>query len=124
MPHEISEKHDDVATASVIDNWPHETERRMLFLSQRFTISRESISSGLFSIHLTRHKRRSNVFGKSPLREKDCSDMTDQARRGPFETSRCNLIVGGAAMVAAFGLPMRSFAYRLVCNFMFWTVKP
>src|SRR5277367_5745441 len=36
--------------------------------------------------------------------------MNDQARHGPFEPSRRNVIVGGAAMVAAFGLPMRSLA--------------
>jgi non-heme chloroperoxidase len=36
--------------------------------------------------------------------------MRDQARHEPFETSRRNVIVAGAAMVAAFGLPMRSLA--------------
>ena len=38
------------------------------------------------------------LSGKNPLREKNCSGGRDQARRGPFETSRRNLIVGGAAM--------------------------
>jgi len=38
--------------------------------------------------------------------------MRDQARHGPLETSRRDVIVGGAAMVAAFGLPMRSLAYQ------------
>jgi non-heme chloroperoxidase len=38
--------------------------------------------------------------------------MTDQARDEPFETPRRNVLVGGAAMVAAFGMPMRSLAYQ------------
>jgi non-heme chloroperoxidase len=38
--------------------------------------------------------------------------MRDQARHGPLETSRRDVIVGGAVMVAAFGLPMRSLAYQ------------
>jgi non-heme chloroperoxidase len=50
------------------------------------------------------------LSGKNPLCEKDFSDVRDQARHGPFETSRRNVIVAGAAMVAAFGLPMRSLA--------------
>jgi len=48
--------------------------------------------------------------GKNPLREKDSSDVRDQARHGPFETSRRSVIVAGAAMLAAFGSPMRSLA--------------
>jgi starvation-inducible DNA-binding protein len=32
--HEICEKHDDVATASLIENWLDETERRAWFLSE------------------------------------------------------------------------------------------
>ncbi len=32
--HEICEKHDDVATASLIENWLDETERRTWFLSE------------------------------------------------------------------------------------------
>jgi non-heme chloroperoxidase len=52
------------------------------------------------------------LSGKNPLRETNSSDVRDQARHGPFETSRRNVIVGGAAMVAAFGLPMRSLAYQ------------
>ena len=36
--------------------------------------------------------------------------MSNQARHGPLETSRRDVIVRGAAMVAAFGLPMRSIA--------------
>jgi non-heme chloroperoxidase len=50
--------------------------------------------------------------GKKPLREKDFSAVRGQARHGPLDTSRRNAIVGGAAMVAAFGLPMRSLAYQ------------
>jgi hypothetical protein len=49
--------------------------------------------------------------------------MKDQARHGRFEASHRNLMVGGAAMVAGFGLPLRSLAYQLICNFMFWTVN-
>src|ERR1700689_3326112 len=52
------------------------------------------------------------LFGKNPLRETDVLDMRNQTRHGPFETSRRNVIVGGAAMVAALGLPMRSLAYQ------------
>jgi non-heme chloroperoxidase len=50
------------------------------------------------------------LSGKNPLRGKAYSDMTDQVRHRPFETSRRSVIVGGAAMMAAFGLPMRSLA--------------
>jgi len=32
--HEICEKHNDVATASLIENWIDQTERRTWFLSQ------------------------------------------------------------------------------------------
>jgi starvation-inducible DNA-binding protein len=32
--HEICEKHDDVATASLVENWLDETERRTWFLSE------------------------------------------------------------------------------------------
>jgi len=32
--HEICEKHEDVATASLIENWLDETERRTWFLSE------------------------------------------------------------------------------------------
>ena len=32
--HELCEKHDDVATASLIENWIDETERRTWFLSE------------------------------------------------------------------------------------------
>ena len=32
--HELCEKHNDVATASLIENWIDETERRMWFLSE------------------------------------------------------------------------------------------
>src|SRR5712692_9232869 len=52
------------------------------------------------------------LSGKNPLREKDSSDVKGQVRHGPFEASRRVVIVGGAAMVAAFGLPMRSLAYQ------------
>ncbi len=38
--HEICEKHDDVATASLIENWLDETERRTWFLSE--TVHQES----------------------------------------------------------------------------------
>ena len=38
--------------------------------------------------------------------------MRDKAKQGPFDSSRRDVIVGGAAMVAAFGLPMRSLAYQ------------
>jgi len=38
--------------------------------------------------------------------------MREQARHGRLETSRRDVIVGGAAMVAAFGLPIRSLAYQ------------
>jgi hypothetical protein len=48
------------------------------------------------------------LSGKNPLREKDLSDMRDQARHRPLETSRRNVLIGGAAMAAA--LPMRSLA--------------
>jgi len=34
LVHEICEKHNDVATASLIENWIDETERRVWFLSQ------------------------------------------------------------------------------------------
>ena len=46
------------------------------------------------------------LSGKNPLSAKDFSDVKGQVRHGPFETSRRNVIVGGAAMVAAFGLPI------------------
>ena len=52
------------------------------------------------------------LSGKNPLPEKDFQIMRDQARHGPLETSRRDVIVGGAVMVAAFGLPMRSLAYQ------------
>ena len=52
------------------------------------------------------------LSGKNPLREKNFSDMRDQARHGPFETSRRDVIAGGAEIVVAFGLPMRSLAYQ------------
>ncbi len=32
--HEVCEKHNDVATASLIENWIDETERRTWFLSE------------------------------------------------------------------------------------------
>jgi starvation-inducible DNA-binding protein len=32
--HELCDKHDDVATASLIENWIDETERRTWFLSE------------------------------------------------------------------------------------------
>jgi len=32
--HEVCEKHDDVATASLIENWIDETERRTWFLDE------------------------------------------------------------------------------------------
>src|SRR6202049_4756429 len=54
------------------------------------------------------------LSGKNPLREKDFSDGKGQVRRGPFETSRRNVIVGGAAMVAAYGLPTRPLAYQSI----------
>ena len=50
--------------------------------------------------------------GKNPLGEKNFSAVAGQARHGPLDTSRRNVIVGGAAMVAAFGLPRRSLAYQ------------
>jgi non-heme chloroperoxidase len=50
--------------------------------------------------------------GKNPLRKKYFSDVRDQARHGPFETSRRKVIVGGAAMVASLGLPMKSLAHQ------------
>jgi starvation-inducible DNA-binding protein len=34
LAHELCEKHNDVATASLIENWIDETERRIWFLSQ------------------------------------------------------------------------------------------
>jgi non-heme chloroperoxidase len=52
------------------------------------------------------------LSGKNPSREMDFSDVRDRARHGPLETSRRNVLVGGAAMVAALGLPMRSPAYQ------------
>jgi hypothetical protein len=52
------------------------------------------------------------LSGKNLLREKDLLEVRDQARHGPCNTSRRNVIVGGAAMVVAFGLPMRSLAYQ------------
>jgi starvation-inducible DNA-binding protein len=60
--HEICEKHDDVATASLVENWLGETERRTWFLSfqRRFTISERTIASDLFY--------RSNA----PQKEKQC----------------------------------------------------
>src|SRR5580658_8731211 len=50
--------------------------------------------------------------GKNPLGEKNFSAVAGQARHGPLDTSRRNVIVGGAAMVAALGLPGRSLAYQ------------
>lgn len=50
--------------------------------------------------------------GKNPLGEKNFSAVAGQARHGPLDTSRRSVIVGGAAMVAAFGLPGRSLAYQ------------
>src|SRR5271154_2815873 len=51
------------------------------------------------------------LSGKNPLREKDLSGY-----EGPGQTwtplRRRDVIVGGAAMVAAFGLPMRALAYQ------------
>jgi starvation-inducible DNA-binding protein len=32
--HEVSEKHNDVATASLIENWIDQTERRTWFLAE------------------------------------------------------------------------------------------
>jgi starvation-inducible DNA-binding protein len=37
--HEVCEKHNDVATASLIENWIDETERRTWFLSEVLTNS-------------------------------------------------------------------------------------
>jgi len=34
MAHEVCEEHNDVATASLIENWIDETERRTWFLSE------------------------------------------------------------------------------------------
>ncbi len=34
LTHEVCEKHNDVATASSIENWINETERRTWFLSE------------------------------------------------------------------------------------------
>jgi non-heme chloroperoxidase len=50
--------------------------------------------------------------GKNALRKKYFSDVRDQARHGPFETSRRKVIVGGEAMVASLGLPMKSLAHQ------------
>ena len=50
--------------------------------------------------------------GKKPFVEKDFSAVMGQDRHGPLDTSRRNVIVAGAAMVAAFGLPGRSLAYQ------------
>lgn len=61
--------------------------------------------------------------GKDLLLGTGFSDMRYQARHGPLEKSRPNFIVAGAATVAALGLPIKSLAYRLVCNFMFWMVE-
>jgi hypothetical protein len=66
----------------------------------------------LFFIDLTRHKGEAMLAGKNPLGEKDFSDVRGQARHGPSDTSRRNVIVGGAAIIAVLGLPMRSLAYQ------------
>jgi non-heme chloroperoxidase len=50
------------------------------------------------------------LSGKNALPQKEFSDMRDQAEHGPFHTSRRDVIVCGAAIVAVFGSPMRSFA--------------
>jgi hypothetical protein len=52
------------------------------------------------------------LSGKNPLRGEDLLEVRDQAKRGPFETSRRNLIVGGAVMVTAFGLVKESLSYQ------------
>jgi hypothetical protein len=52
--------------------------------------------------------------GKNPLREKDLSDYEGPGQTWTLETSRRDVIVGGAAVVAAFGLPMRSLAYQTI----------
>jgi len=49
---------------------------------------------------------------KNPLGEKDSAPVKGQARHGPLDTSRRNVIFGGVAMVAAFGLPMMSSALQ------------
>ena len=38
--HEVCEKHDDVATASLIENWIDETERRTWFLGEAVSAGR------------------------------------------------------------------------------------
>ena len=75
------------------------------------------------------------LFSKNPVREMDVSEVRGRARYKPFDTSRRSLlgydarararefswdrcvdsflvVVGGAAIVAAFGLPIRSLAYQ------------
>ncbi|MCU1238654.1 MAG: Non-heme chloroperoxidase [Candidatus Solibacter sp.] len=52
------------------------------------------------------------LSGKNPVREMDASEVRARARLGHFETSRRKVVVGGAAIVAAFGLPIRSLAYQ------------
>ena len=48
--------------------------------------------------------------GKNPLQQKDLLKVRDQAKRGPFDTSRRNVIVGGAVVATAFGFVKKSFA--------------
>jgi hypothetical protein len=38
------------------------------------------------------------LSGKNPSREMDFSDARERARHGPLETSRRNVLVGGAAV--------------------------
>jgi hypothetical protein len=58
--------------------------------------------------HVTKGEGMSS--GKNALPQKEFSDMRGHARHGHFDASRRNVIVRGAAMVAAFGLPMPSLA--------------
>jgi len=43
--HEVCEKHNDVATASLIENWIDQTERRTWFLAEIVRIFRQSIAA-------------------------------------------------------------------------------
>jgi non-heme chloroperoxidase len=56
-------------------------------------------------VSLARHEGRSDVVSDTHYARKDLPDK-DQARQRSFDGSRRNVIIGGVAAVAAFGLPM------------------
>src|SRR5271169_2813988 len=94
----------------------NDPEARWNKLSLRTKPAEAAVLDGIADLALSQLSRGSLILESAKAavqRRADLEDQSEPLRHGPLETSRRDVIVGGTAIVAAFGLPMRALAYQI-----------